>query len=354
MNIRGRGLDLSIFYPFLFLFCYTVRMQDIICIGSAVRDIFVFSDEFEIIKTPRITGGVAECVPLGSKVDVDEIFVTTGGGATNAAATFARLGLKTGIISKIGDDEDGDLIFDDLSQRSVDTSLLIKDRSGDTGLGIQLTTSEGERTVLVYRGVSGSFEARDILVSKIKSHALYLSSVGGSIDVLQKIKRFIDKRNIFLAWNPGNLELKLGLRKLRPILASTNVLILNKEEALKLRGNTKKPEHLSVIGLAQELQSNPEQIVIITNGDKGTYCLSPEGAYHIGTRHVKSISRTGAGDAFGSATVASLLSGYSVLQSLKIGTHNAESVIQSYGAKQGIINSFPSTKIISGYKHKML
>lgn len=327
-------------------------MHDIISIGSAVRDIFVLSPEFEIIKTAKIEGGIAECVPLGSKIDIKDMVVTTGGGGSNSAATFANLGLKTGIITRLGDDEDGDLIADELDRRDIDTKLIIRDGKDSTGLSILLTAPGGERTVLVYRGVSGDFTQKDIQTSKLNSKALYVSSIGGDLKTMQKIATHARRKKMLFAWNPGNKELSLPKKELRNILDCVSILILNKEEAQKLYG--RPPEHLSVIGLAGKIRRHEDQLIIITDGVRGTYALWGEESWHIGTRDIKSVSRTGAGDAFGSGTVASLMSGFSLIDALRIGTLNAESVIQHYGAKKGLLTTFPKPSELDAIPYKKL
>lgn len=327
-------------------------MHDIISIGSAVRDIFVLSKDLEIVKDPHHKGGLAERIPLGSKIDIDEMFVTTGGGATNSAATFANFGLSTGIIARLGHDEDGDLILEDLQARGIDTKLCVKDSKDNTGLSILLTAPGGERTILVYRGVSGAFTEKDIPTSKLKTRALYVSSLGGDAATLEKIASYCEKKAIFLAWNPGNKELALPKAQLRHMLTAADILLVNKEEATVLAGG--KPEHLSVIGLARKLLRHEHQIVIVTDGTKGTHAASKAESWFVGTRTVKSISRTGAGDAFGSATVAALLKGTSLIDALRIGTLNAESVIQSYGAKQGLLTSFPTPSELDKIPYKKL
>ncbi|KKR21981.1 MAG: Sugar kinase, ribokinase family [Candidatus Uhrbacteria bacterium GW2011_GWE1_39_46] len=79
-------------------------MPKIITIGSATRDVFLASKHFQTIKTDIFPTGLAECVPLGSKVEVETVVRTTGGGGTNTAATFASLGFDTTVITKVGDD----------------------------------------------------------------------------------------------------------------------------------------------------------------------------------------------------------------------------------------------------------
>ncbi|MDO8599637.1 MAG: carbohydrate kinase family protein, partial [bacterium] len=65
-------------------------MYDIITIGSATQDVFLRSKAWETKEDPRSPTGLNACLPFGSKVPIEDLHFTTGGGATNAAVTFAR------------------------------------------------------------------------------------------------------------------------------------------------------------------------------------------------------------------------------------------------------------------------
>jgi len=68
-------------------------MYDIITFGSAAQDIHLKSKAFKIIKDEKdFMTGTAICLALGSKIDVEDIIFTSGGGGTNTAATFVKQG----------------------------------------------------------------------------------------------------------------------------------------------------------------------------------------------------------------------------------------------------------------------
>jgi sugar/nucleoside kinase (ribokinase family) len=114
--------------------------------------VFLVSDQFKMIRSPKFETGIGECVALGTKIDVDQIVHTTGGGATNAAVTFARLGFTTAAVCRVGEDKAGEEIVWDLEGDGVDTSLVKKIAGGQTGYSTLLTAPSGERSVLVYLG----------------------------------------------------------------------------------------------------------------------------------------------------------------------------------------------------------
>lgn len=313
-------------------------MFDVITIGAAVRDVFLLSKDFQIINSPKFVGGQAECVALGSKIDVDELVFATGGGATNAATTFAKLGFKTAVIARIGNDDPGKAIVADLNKYTVSTELLKVLPKENTGYSTLLTARNGERSILVYRGASSSFSASDIPWKKLNCKWLYITSLNGNIELLQKIVAQAKKNGTKVALNPGRGELKRAT-EMRELLSSLSVLIVNLEEAQMLT----ESEDKDGAKLARSL-ATPGLTVVVTNGPRGAHACNNETTWFVRTSGAKSVSRTGAGDAFGSGLVASLARGMEIDEALRVGTLNAESVIQNVGAKAGILAKWPSKK----------
>ncbi len=298
--------------------------HEILTIGAATRDIFLVSDQFRSVANKSFEGGQAECVPLGAKIEIQNFVATTGGGAANAAATFASLGFKTAITCRIGNDSIGRDLLEDLKQCHIDTTYVNRITDGQTAYSTLLTMPDGERTVLVYRGVSSKFTDTDIHWSAIrKSKWVYLTSLGGNLDLSKKIVEFAHKHQVKIAWNPGSGELKKGLKSITSVLPMVDVLLVNKEEEVLVKG-------------ARGI------ITLITDGSKGTTMIEGSRMHKFGTSGTKGISKTGAGDAFGSGFVAALIKFGDPQLAAKIGTINAESVIQHIGAKKGVLKEWPS------------
>lgn len=321
-------------------------MYDIITIGAATRDIFLVSDKFFTLKTSESETGVAECMALGSKIEIKKFFATTGGGATNAAVTFRSLGYKTAILSRIGDDETGQDVIDELKKTNVETKFLKKISNGQTAYSTLLTMPEGERTALVYRGVSAKFDEQDIDWNAIKKTKwIYLTSLGGNLELSKKIIEFAHKYHIKIAWNPGTEELKKGWKAFISVLPLVCVFLINKEEAELL---TKEDNQQKLVAMLRR----DGTIQLITNGTKGTTVIDGTKSFHVGTSGTKGISKTGAGDAFGSGFVSAYLKSNDPIFAARVGTLNAESVIQHLGAKKGILSEWPSENKLKKIKIK--
>lgn len=314
-----------------------IKSFDVITIGSATRDVFLMSDAFKIIRSPEFQTGLGECLNLGSKNSVDDILFTTGGAATNCAVTFARAGLKTAAICRVGDDEAGHEIIKALKKEGIETSLIQIDKEKHTAYSTLLLYGGGERTILVYRGVANDIETKKISWGTLKSKWIYISALGGRKELLQKILSVACKKKIKIAWNPGGTELNLGFLKLLPCISKVDVLNINREEAAKLF-NLPFDDLKEILHRAKEL---PCKYAIITDGIRGAYVCHANQVLHANSYGGKPKNTTGAGDAFGSGFVTGLAIGRSAEDALRFGVWNSGLVIKHMGAKAGIWKKLP-------------
>lgn len=323
-------------------------MFDVISIGSAVRDVFLISKDFKIIESDEFPTGLAECVSLGSKIELDEIVFTTGGGGSNSAATFSNLGFRAAVVSRIADDASGREVLEDLKKFNISPKLMRTLKKGETGYSSLLTTKTGERSVLVHRGVSSEFTAADI-PKKLDTKWIYVTSLAGNVKLASAIAGKASQQGVKMAYNPGSLELKKGIRAFKPILNKLDILNVNLEEAQYLAGT--KTEDIKK--LCKKIQK-ADFTLIITDGPRGAYASKDGEIWHARTTGAKGISRTGAGDAFGSGLVAAVIKEKTMEDALKIATINAESVIQKHGAKFGLLKRWPGSAKMKEVKVRKL
>lgn len=354
-------------------------MYDIITIGSATRDVFLRSKAIETHAAAHSPTGVEACLPLGSKVPVDEIHFTTGGGATNAAVTFARLGrLRVGTVCRIGaNDSGGSTILDDLRRDRVATTFVQRDVTRHTAYSLILLAGSGERTVLVHRGASERLAARDIPWSRLRARWFYVTSLGGDLALMRKILGHAERISARVAWNPGNAEIAKGWEALAPLAARCTVFSINREEAGVLAARDPKdlrgiittlrgtPEACAVCGPSCDecsaMAAATGPYLLITDGAAGAYVRTGGRTWHIASRRIRAVNTTGAGDAFGSGFVVGLelgrsknQIGYSLDYALRLAMANAEGVITHMGAKAGILRKVPSRAALAKYGLRQL
>ncbi|MEX0748713.1 MAG: carbohydrate kinase family protein [Candidatus Saccharimonadales bacterium] len=301
-------------------------------IGAAVQDVFLMGEVLRARRDVR-THDFVEQFPLGAKLELDKVIFDTGGGATNAAVTFARHGFETQFLGKIGDDPAGAHILQDLQREGVKTGRIKCDLDGTTGYSTLLLAPRGERTVLVYRGVSQELSADDFdNFARLKTDWLYVSSLSGNFPLLEAIVAFAQKSDVKLAINPGSAELKQAAR-LKKLLPNFAVVSLNKEEAGELsEAKTSAQRAADIARLAD--------IAVVTDGAKGSAASDGTSIYQAGLyEDTPVLDRTGAGDAFTSGFVASIARGTDIPTALTFASANSTSVVGQIGAKAGILTA---------------
>lgn len=311
-------------------------MYDVITVGAATYDIFLRSRDFSIVEAGQYLTGRAECVPLGAKIEVKDITFATGGGATNAAVSFSRKGLKTAAVIRVGTDAAGREVVADLAKEGVITSFVQETHRSHTGHSVLMVTLSGERSVLVYRGASSHLSIGAIDWENCQARNYYVSSVGGDIELLETVFSKAKSQKARVAWNPGSRELHHGLQGLRKILKQADILIINQEEAAMLTGLPLE----DTSNMLSVIRRVTEGVILLTRGSEGALVLDGKYLFNAGIfKEKERLDRTGAGDAFGSGFVAGLiLDRDNNAEALRIAASNATSVVEHIGAKAGLLN----------------
>jgi ribokinase len=308
-------------------------MFDIISVGSATRDVFFSADDLKKFKMDEFPTGEAICMGYGSKIEMKKLVMTSGGGGTNAAVTFARQGLKTANIGVVGKDFNGEELLRELEKEGIDVSFFQKHNDDYTAYSVILVHPGGERTIMSYKGEGQHFNAKMIPFDKLQAKWMFLDSLGGHFDVLEGLVSHAVKNGIKLATNPGGKELDHGLGKLKPLLKNFSVVIMNQEEASGLTGIDYKKED-EIFKFMDEVIDG---IFVMTKGPDGVAVSDGKNIYTAGVPDSPVVERTGAGDSFSSGFVVEYIRSGDIAKAIQFGTANASSVVTEYGAKAGIL-----------------
>ncbi len=324
------------------------RTFDVLTIGSATQDVFVRSKALEEHADDDSPDGIAACFMMGSKMAIDELVFSTGGGATNAAVTFARRGLRTACLARVGSDAIGEEILHEMKREKIDARFMQKDTKQKTAYSIILLSGTGHRAIFTHRGASNALDHRTfpwhhwtkkMATSRIAKW-IYVTSLGGDMPVLKEIFTHAERTRTKIAWNPGNRELLKGLKTLKPLLAQCDVVSLNREEAAVLTSLTPK----NTQAILKALGDLPRAALLLTDGKRGAYARSSGMTYFAPALKGKRVNTTGAGDAFGSGFVASWIKHADAKIALADAMLNSLGVITHMGAKAGILPKSPSAK----------
>lgn len=306
-------------------------MAKILSIGSALNDIYLI-DHDDLTPTEIGEESIFGKILVGSKVDIDRLSYEVGGGGVNSAISFVRHGHEAVLLSNISHDAAGDAILNVLDREGVDTGYIEYVGRGATGSSVILLDSRGgERTILTYRGASNSFDNFDPkILDTVRPDWLYITTMRGDLVTLEKFLEKAHEMGIKVMFNPGVKELE-NSQKILALLRFVNVLLLNKQEAGMLVPGGSLEE------LVYHLK-NYTDIVIITDGAMGGIATDGTDTFRFGIyEDVKIKDATGAGDAFGSGFLASLVDGKSFEKSLVFASANSTAVVTKIGANRGIL-----------------
>src|SRR5690625_2701899 len=179
-------------------------------------DVVTFGESM-ILLTP-IKKGKLRYSPLFSR--------QLAGAESNVAIGLARLGKKVGWISKVGDDEFGKYLVSTIRGEGVDTSMVKRSSSSNTGLCIKENYSPNKFNILYYRNNSAASKlTTDDLNENYISQAkvLHLTGITPALsescnlatNYALKIAR---RNNMIISFDP-NIRLKLWtVETFKPVL----------------------------------------------------------------------------------------------------------------------------------------
>jgi ribokinase len=305
---------------------------DVLCVGDVKIDIFLTLHEAN--SHLRLIEATNElCVKFGGKIAVEKAEILLGGNAGNVSVGTSRLGLRAAIMAEIGRDAFSPKIMNTLKDENVDTSN-IQQTEGQQSSFSTILNFKRERTIFsehVTRVHNFNFE-------NISTKWIYLTSLGESWkDAYVKTVDFVKKTQSLLVFNPGTLQVKGGKNGIENVLSSTNVLLVNKEEAEDILGLPEKQN--SIEYLLKELQKLGPKIVVITDGENGSYAIDIQGVLlKKDIAQIKIVERTGAGDAYSSGFLSALTYNKSIADAMEWGKRNSASVIGKVGATAGLLH----------------
>lgn len=307
-------------------------MFDVVTVGGSTRDIFFnCRTEGKIVKLPSKEELLA--FDFGSKIIPEDAFFTYGGGAFNTAISFARQGLKVASLTCVGEEGTGDLIVKTLEQNDVNTSFVQRTSKNHSGLSIIISVKR-DHIAFLYRGANNDLRLnRTEELSRTKW--FYITSLNGeAASLLPELIDLAQSKNIRIAINPGQSQLKTQTEELRRLLKDCEILILNKEESVDLAGE--KTDVNEKILLQKLLDFGP-RLVAITDGEQGSYVGTREEQFFCPAARSLYCDSTGAGDAFGSTFVSGIIREQTVLKSQRLASINAASAVEHMGATDGLL-----------------
>ncbi|MCY3860626.1 MAG: carbohydrate kinase family protein [bacterium] len=236
--------------------------------------------------------------PLPNESNPGAVAISAGGVARNIAANLASTGLQTHLVTALGEDDHGQLIYERTAKSGVDLSSVLWTSQHPTATYLSIVDANGEPLMAVNDMAITAVVDRKAIAARTEllRHARVVvvdCNVGDeALDEITSLSPtvFVDTTSVAKA------------PRIRPYLDRVHTLKPNRAEATALTGidihNTETARRA-----AQWLLDAGVATVYVTLGPDGVVWADQEGGGFLSAPQVHALSTTGAGDAFTAALV---------------------------------------------------
>lgn len=302
-------------------------MFDLISIGSISVDLY-FKGKSLTFKENRFQ------LAVGGKYSSDNLYIKVGGGGANVAIGAAKFGLKPVILGTIGENEFKPFIIEKLRLSKVSYSLcdFVK---GHYNLSAVLLTDQGERSIIHYATSKQKLFDHHISINHLaNTRSIYLGNLPDvSLNEKIKILSFVKNKNIITVVNLGVVDARRPKNEIKKILDLSEVVIVNGHEFAEMVKAPYKDIHFHDNVIRWYIPFLSDQIVIVTEGPKGSYGYYKNQVYFQKAFKPKQVvDTTGAGDGYTAGFISEYLHSKNIEKSMAAGARYARQILEKIGA----------------------
>ena len=269
-----------------------------------------------------------------------------GGDSSNFAVAASRLGGRSGYLSRVGEDQFGELLRKLWQSEGVQAEHVVTDPEHPTGLYFVLR--EGTNTEFVYRRAGSAAsrlrpadlpdgwieQARVVHVTGI-TQAISRSACDTVFSAIERARA----ADTLVTYDPNIRPRLWSLDQARAMARYTvplcDVVLPNLDEGRLLTG------YDDPRAITQELLALGAPLVVLKMGGVGAAVATADGYEAIPALKVLAKDPTGAGDTFDAAFAVSLVEGRPPAEAATFAAAAASRVVQSLGA----VNPIPSRRV---------
>lgn len=287
--------------------------------------------------------------------DVENFLRVPGGAPLNVAAAVAKLGGKSQMLTKLGQDGFGDAILNEVKPLGVDVSRISRTNEANTALAFVSLREDGERDFSFYRNPSADMllSAEEICVEDFNEkdilHFCSVSLIDAPIkEAHRRAIEIAKEKGCLISFDP-NVRLPLwknpeDCRKaILEFLPLSNIVKISDEELEFITGIKDEKEALDF------LLTGDVKVIIYTKGTNGTEFITKERVIFSPSFKVSAQDTTGAGDSFIGSLLYQVAEGeYSLEQLVDLSEEKVQEILTFSNAtaaltvcKKGAIGALP-------------
>lgn len=259
----------------------------------------------------------------GGKLDATAMIFQGGGPIPNVMVGLARFGMRTAIITALGDDYAAEINLREIVKDSVcgDYIVVKKGRGSDTAIGF-VETGSGRRTISLHRGAR--LTPADINTKKLpRARLVHLD--GRDLPACIILARWAKSTGAIVTFDIGSIR-----NDVSAIFPLVDHLIVADSYAFPF--TRRRSANKAIQALAKLCPGT----IVVTEGIRGSTGYENGEFTSFGAYRVKNVDTTGAGDAFHTGYIYSLLKGEPMRDRLQLGAATAALKCTRPGARTGI------------------
>lgn len=308
-------------------------MKRILGIGNALVDVLTKVDNEQILSELHLPKGSMQLLSTEAYAEVTRRMralptkLTTGGSACNTLLALSHLDAPTGMIGKIGDDENGRFFASYFAQRGISTRLLHDSRP--TGVASTFITPDGQRTFGTYLGAAAQLTADELQQAWFEGYD-YFYIEGYLVQNHDLVLRAIELAHaagceVCLDLASYNI-VEADLDFFRALMPSIDIVFANEQEAQALTG-------LEARAALNELAATCH-IAVVKIGKHGVWACHGTEVAHCPARDVPVVvDTTAAGDYFAAGFMHALAAGEPLATCIARGSLLAGHIIEVVGTE---------------------
>ena len=273
-----------------------------------------------------------------------------GGDTLNTVVAAARLGSRTGFISKFGEDPFAPYLYEEIAAEGVDLACCPAVQ-GFNGLYLIALGEKGQREFTYYRtgSAAATLGPEELDAGYIRSaRILHASGISQAISrscrsAVRRAFQIAREAGVRTSYDP-NFRPKLwssneAREALEEILPSTDIFLPSSPDETRQLLNTADAREID--GWARERGA---QIVVIKEGEGGCVVVEDGMPRRVQSpSDIRVVDTSGAGDAFNGGFLHGLLRGLATLEAAELGAITAALKIQGRGA----VRSLPGREAVA-------
>jgi len=274
-----------------------------------------------------------EHLPIPGETVLGKRFVMQPGGkGANQAVAAARLGAKTYMVGRVGNDIFANEVIENFKRNNVKVDYVKRDPETHTGVAFIFVDAKGENMIAVASGADARVSPSDVddAMDIISKSDVLLLQLEIPVETVVYAARKAYENNVKVILNPA------PARSLpEEIFKYIYILTPNRVEAQML-SNVEIRSTEDVLKAARVLMSKGVKSIVVTLGAEGALLISGDREIHIPAFKVKPVDTTGAGDAFNAALAVAIAEGKSLEEAVRWANAAAAIKITRVGAQAGL------------------